>query len=497
MGALQWQHGRDAIHGVRGGAFARGHLGLRWKGMGAPTFQVHNPATGEVLATLPAHGRTETVAAVACAAQALAAECPAAQRRAWLAEIAATLVRERDELARTITGEQGKPLAEARAEVDYAAGFFQFFASQLAALAPRQLPGLIGGAAWTIEQRPAGVVALITPWNFPLAMLAKKLAAALAAGCTMVAKPSELTPLSAIALGRILERVGVPPGRFNLVHGPAGPIGQVFCEHPAVRVISFTGSTRTGQWLLAAAAPQVKRLALELGGNAPFLVFADADLDGAAAALVANKFRCAGQTCVCANRIYVAHVVAERFTALVDKRVRELKVGNGSEPGVQLGPLIDRAGFDKVRQHCADALARGARLVSGRLPDPPVTAWGNFFPPVVLAGVTQDMAVVREETFGPVVPLAEFTTEAEVLAAANGTPYGLAAYVFTRDPALAERCARGLQFGHVALNSGTGPTPEAPFGGMKMSGFGREGGVEGLLEYCEVQTVARGTPDAG
>lgn len=450
---------------------------------------VINPATGELLAHVPEMNEDATVAAIEQAASPLQLQPSRAARADWLRVIANELLNNRDDLARIITLEQGKPLAEARTEVEYAAGFFAFFAEKLDLLAPRELPEKLRGAAWTVHHRPAGVAALITPWNFPLAMLAKKLSAALAAGCSTVIKPAELTPLSALALGAAAHRAGVPAAYVNIVTGKPQPIGQVMCSHPAVRVLSFTGSTATGKLLLGALAPHIKRPAMELGGNAPFIVFEDADIEAAAEALIANKFRCAGQTCVCANRVYVQQSVLERFTEAIVPRVAQLKVGNGLEPGVHIGPLINRAGWKKVRRHVDDALARGARRVQGADSAPPAHDWGCFYPPTVLTGCDGEMEMFREETFGPVIGIAAFNDEAEVIAQANGTPYGLAAYLFTADAARAERCAAALQFGHVAINSGTGPTPEAPFGGMKQSGMGREGGDEGLLEFVEFQTV--------
>jgi succinate-semialdehyde dehydrogenase/glutarate-semialdehyde dehydrogenase len=332
---------------------------------------------------------------------------------------------------------------------------------------------------------------LITPWNFPLAMLAKKVSAALAAGCAFVARPSEVTPLSAIALCHLLTEAGVPAGRANLVLGRAEPLVEVFCAHPAVRLISFTGSTEVGRQLIAQSAPYVKRLALELGGNAPFIVFADADLDAAADALMANKFRASGQTCVCTNRVYVQAEVEGAFTDRVVARVEQLRCGDGLDPASDLGPLINRAAFDKVSAHVRDALDHGARRLAGFDPPRPANDWGAFYPPTVLVGVTNAMRVCAEETFGPVISLAAFATEADAVAAANATCHGLAAYVFSRDADRIARVVPRMRFGHVGVNTGTGPTPEAPFGGMKMSGFGREGGVEGLVEFCEVQSVAK------
>jgi succinate-semialdehyde dehydrogenase/glutarate-semialdehyde dehydrogenase len=397
---------------------------------------------------------------------------------------------ERSELGRIITLENGKPLDQSVGEADYAAGFFHYTAQHVDALASRTLEERPRDHTWTVHFRPAGVAALITPWNFPLAMVAKKLSAAVAAGCPVVIKPSEITPLSMIALFTLLERIGLPPGAANLVIGMPEPIGAVLCGHPAVRVLSFTGSTRVGKHLIRAAADSVKRLSLELGGNAPFVVFEDADLHLAVLHLIRNKFRGSGQTCVCANRVLVQRPVLEPFAERLAERVRALRTGPGLEEGVDVGPLINRAGYEKVVRHLNDALEKGAvRLAAGPLPGD--GKGGLFFPPTVLRGVTADMACVREETFGPLIPLLPFDTEEEAVAAGNDTEYGLAAYIFTADPARAERVIARLRFGHVGHNTGTGPAPEAPFGGMKQSGFGREGGREGLLEFVEIQTVPR------
>jgi succinate-semialdehyde dehydrogenase/glutarate-semialdehyde dehydrogenase len=455
------------------------------------TLRVTNPATGDRLADVPDMGAAETRRAVEAAAASLARTPTLDARREWLRKISAALLADKGEFGRIITLEQGKPLREGIAEPEYAAGFFSFFAEHLHHLEPRPLAKPIRGLNWTIHHRPAGVAALITPWNFPLAMLAKKLSAALAAGCGVVIKPSELTPLSAIALVAAVERAGVPAGQCNLVTGGPRPIGEVLCTHPAVRVVSFTGSTRVGKLLLEKTAPHVKRLALELGGNAPFIVFDDADAEKAADALMANKFRAGGQTCVCANRILVQRGLEKRFAGLVARRVSKLRVGNGLDPATDLGPLINRAAFDKAERHVVDALSRGARRVTGDPPRPPEHAWGHFFPPTVLAGVTPDMAATREETFGPVISIVTFGDEDEAVALANDTPYGLAGYVFTADESRAQRVAARLQCGHVGINTGAGPTPEAPFGGMKQSGLGREGGAEGLFEYCETQTIVK------
>ena len=468
-----------------------GYLAGRWaESLGGATLAVVSPANGELLGRVSAAGGEQAASAVEAAASVLARPAPPAQRQVWLLAIHDALLANQAELARIITLENGKPLKESVAEVEYAAGFFGFFATQLDHLAPRALPDRIRGCHWTVHQRPAGVAALITPWNFPLAMLAKKLSAALAAGCSVVTKPASATPLSAIALWTLLDRLALPAGLANLVIGPAGPLSEVFCGHPAVRIVSFTGSTEVGQRLAQQAAPHFKRLALELGGNAPFLVFEDADLEAAVAALIANKFRAGGQTCVCTNRVLVQVGIVGRFAERVAERVARLKVGDGLDPATDVGPLINRDGFDKVAAHVANALAGGARRLAGGDPPRPAQAWGAFYPPTVLVGVEPSMQVCAEETFGPVIAIGGFNDEAEAVRLANGTPYGLAAYLFTRDAERANRVAARLRFGHVGVNTGTGPTPEAPFGGMKRSGYGREGGLEGLLEFCEPQAIA-------
>ena len=466
-----------------------GFIGGQWTGAeSGGTFPVQNPATGEHLADVPSMGTAETNAAVASGSAALARESTVSERTEWLARLHALLLAEKQELARIITLEQGKPLQESVAEVEYAAGFFDFAAKNICEGAPRQLPEPIRNLPWTVFQRPAGVVALITPWNFPLAMLAKKLASALAAGCGIVAKPAELTPLTAIGFWHLAGRAGLPAQQLNLVIGKPAPIGEVFCAHPAVRLISFTGSTEVGKLLARQAAPRLKRLALELGGNAPFIVFDDAECSTAVEALIANKFRCAGQTCVCANRVYVQAGIANQFIEAVSTRVRGLRVGNGLDRETDIGPLINRAAVEKVSRHVQDAIDRGAKRLVGT--DQATERRGTFYPPTVLTAVTAEMLVSREETFGPVVAIATFQTEEEVVALANGTPSGLAAYLFTGDPARADRMIRQLLFGHIGVNTGMGPAPEAPFGGFKESGFGREGGLEGLREFCETQAVA-------
>ncbi len=455
------------------------------------TMPVINPATGETIAIVPVMGRDETHRAIEAAARTLATPASVEQRSEWLSRLAELITQHRDELGRIITHEHGKPLAEAQAEADYAASFFRYYAGCVDHLKPKQLSERPRNHTWTVYYRPAGVAALITPWNFPLAMLAKKFSAALAADCCCVIKPSSKTPLSMIALFTLIEKIGLPPGKAHLVLGPAGEISDALCEHPAVRVISFTGSTSVGKKLNAATAPHLKRLALELGGNAPFIVFDDADVDRAVDQLMANKFRGAGQTCVCANRVYVQKGIADTFSEKLAARVNAIRVGNGMEAGITMGPLIDRKAFDKVKRHVDDAIAQGAVRIAGSAPIEPQLNQGCFFPPTVLRGVTARMECVNDETFGPLAPLIEFLSEAEVIAAANNTEYGLAAYIFTASDERAARVIPRLSFGHVGHNTGSGPTAEAPFGGMKHSGFGREGGLEGLHDFIETQTVPR------
>jgi succinate-semialdehyde dehydrogenase/glutarate-semialdehyde dehydrogenase len=454
------------------------------------TLAVHNPVDNGHLADVPAMGADETGRAIAAAEAALDRPTDRATRRGWLDAIADSLTRHREEIGRILCMEHGKPLAEAQGEADYAAGFFRYAARQIDALAPRTLDDQPRGCTWTVHHRPAGVVGLITPWNFPIGMIAKKLSAAIAADCPSVIKPSSKTPLTMIALFTLLERdAGLPAGRVNLVMGGAGPITQALFDAPAVRVISFTGSTEVGRELIRQSAPGIKRLALELGGNAPYIIFDDADLDHAADQLIGNKFRGGGQTCVCANRIFVHDSVAPAFAEKLAERVKALTMGDGLQPETRLGPLIDENAVSKVARHVNDALDKGAtKIYQGDAAGLP----GTFFPPTVLLNVPADAACYREETFGPLVPIITFGDDDEVVRLANDTDFGLACYVFTHDLGRGQAVIGRLHFGHAALNTGSGPTPEAPFGGMKQSGFGREGGLEGLFEFTEAQTVPVG-----
>lgn len=472
-----------------------GYIGGRWTDSSqGNTFDVYNPATGEVIAKVPSMPEADVVAAVAAGKSALRLTSPYTleTRRKWLEGIRDALKNNKEEVGRILCMEHGKPLKEAQGEVDYAAGFFDYCSKHIQALDAHTLTEKPKDCTWTVHYRPIGVAGLITPWNFPIGMIAKKLSAALAAGCPSVIKPASETPLTMIALFSLIDKhVDMPDGMVNLVMGKASVIGKVLCESPDVPMLSFTGSTEVGRKLVLDTAEQVKKLALELGGNAPFIVFDDADLDSAADNLIANKFRGGGQTCVCANRIFVHEKVAEAFGEKLAERVNRMTVGDGLKEDVDLGPLINKAGFDKVKRHLEDALANGASLVAGKKPED-LGEGHLFFPPTVITDVNREMCCYREETFGPLVPMALFRTEEEVIDAGNDTEFGLASYVFTNDAERAQRVAAGLRFGHVGWNTGTGPTPEAPFGGMKASGIGREGGLEGLFEFVEAQTVPRG-----
>jgi len=454
---------------------------------------VVDPATGAELARLPSLGETATDEAIAAAEQAMAAAPGPEARSRWLRDLAAGL-RARDEaFGRLITLENGKPLREGIAETHYAAGFFAFMAEQVQrATASEPLPPA-KGRSWRIDYRPTGVAGLITPWNFPIAMLAKKLAAAIGAGCGVVAKPAELTPLTAVAFWHLAEAVGLPPGLLNLVIGDAPAIGGVLCRHPAVRLLHVTGSTGMGTTIAAQAAPHVKRLGLELGGNAPCLIFAGADLEVAADELIANKFRAGGQTCVCTNRVLLQASVVDDFLAVLRPKLAALTVGNGLEANSDIGPLIDRRGWEKVRDHVADALVHGAELLLGGEAEPPAgEQHGAWFLVTLLKGLSPQMRIWREETFGPVVAVASFRDEADGVRLANDTMAGLAAYCFSGEREQGERVLRQLRFGHLGLNTATGPVPHAPFGGLRHSGYGREGGFEGLREFLESVVVASG-----
>ncbi len=458
------------------------------------SFAVTNPATGELLVEVPDGGADETRAAIDAAAAALPgwAATPAPTRAAVLRKAAALMLERQERLATIMTLEQGKPLSEARGEIAYAASFLSWFAGEAERIYGTSIPASVANKRLFVLRQPVGVCALITPWNFPAAMLARKLGPALAAGCTVVAKPAEQTPLSALELGRILGEAGLPAGAFNLITASnPEPFAETIFADERVRKVSFTGSTEVGKLLIQQSAATVKRLSLELGGNAPFIVFDDADLDAAVQGAIASKFRNAGQTCVCANRIFVQRGIYERFADAFTAKVRALRVGNGLDPETVIGPLIDGQAREKVERHVADALAGGAALLAGGGPYDGIGD-GAFWTPTVLADARAEMLVAREETFGPVAPLIPFDEEEEVLRQANATPYGLAAYCYTRDVSRVWRMAEGLEYGIVGMNDGLPSTAQAPFGGVKQSGLGREGGPTGINEYLEEKYVSLG-----
>lgn len=472
----------------------RGYIAGAWCDADAVETQaVTNPANGKTLTDIGMMGAAETARAIESAEHANQSRRDIQTRREWLEDIANALREEKRELGRVLCLEHGKPWQEAQGEVDYAASFFDYYAEIIDELEPTTLPGDVKGCRWTVHHRPVGVVGLITPWNFPIGMIAKKLAPALAADCPTVTKPANETPLTMIALCQLIdERLDLPPGMVNLVMGHSSAIGKALTDSPDVSMISFTGSTEVGKILVDQGKDQVKKMGLELGGNAPFVVTDDADLDAAVDNLVANKFRGGGQTCVCANRIYVQSNVYAQFSDKLVAKVKAMRVGDGMDDHVDMGPLINEQGFDKVRDHVVDALEHGATLEAGKHPDELSSERNLFYPPTVIAGVTHAMRCSREETFGPLVPLISFDSDAEAVTAANDTEFGLASYVFCGDSARAQAIISQLHFGHCGWNTGTGPAAHAPFGGMKQSGIGREGGVDGLLEFTEAQTVPYG-----
>lgn len=462
-------------------------IGGRWtEADDGATLVVRNPASTAEIARVPACGAAETQNAIAAAEAALPAwrERTAKARAQVLMQWLQLIQQHTEDLAALITAEGGKPLAEARGEVAYGASFVEWFAEEGKRAYGETVPSPAADKRILVIKQPVGVCAAITPWNFPLAMITRKVAPALAAGCTVVVKPAEQTPLTALALARLAEQAGFPAGVFNVITGNPVAIGGALTASPVVKKLSFTGSTEVGRLLMAQSAPTLKKLSLELGGNAPFIVFDDADLDQAVAGAIAAKYRNSGQTCVCANRFLVQAGIYDAFAARLAEQVARLQVGDGSAPGTQQGPLIDADALAKVQAHVADALDKGARLLTGGRPHP---RGGNFFEPTVLANVTPAMRVAREETFGPVAPLFRFDTEAEAIQMANATEYGLAAYFYTRDVARAFRVGEALEYGMVGINTGLISNEVAPFGGIKQSGLGREGSRHGLDEYLELK----------
>ncbi|KGF69398.1 succinate-semialdehyde dehydrogenase [Hoeflea sp. BAL378] len=455
------------------------------------TLDVMNPATGQSIGSVPDMDGSDTRAAIAAAEAAYAdwKSRTAAQRATLLEAWHALMLAHLEDLAQILTSEQGKPLSEARGEIAYGASFVKWFAEEARRVSGSTIPAPTSDRRIVTLKQPIGVCGIITPWNFPNAMITRKVAPALAAGCTVVIKPSELTPFSALALGVLAERAGIPAGVINIVTGLPTAIGAEIMASETVRKISFTGSTRVGALLMKGAADSIKRLSLELGGNAPFIVFEDADLDLAVEGALVSKFRNGGQTCVCANRILVHSSVYDDFADRLTRRVDAMKVGPGTGADVAIGPMINSAALEKIERHVADAIIKGAKIKTA---ERSVEPGSNYFAPVVLTDATTEMLLSREETFGPVAPLFRFETEEEAIGIANGTPFGLAAYFYTESLSRAWRVGEALEFGMVGLNTGAISMEVAPFGGVKQSGLGREGGQLGIEEYLEVKAFHMG-----
>ena len=464
----------------------------KWVGADSKkTFEVDDPATGKAIAVAPDLGAVETRRAVDAAARALPAwrAKTAKERGAIVRKWAELMLANQDDLGAVMTSEQGKPLAEAKGEVAYAASFLEWFSEEAKRAYGEVIPTPAADKRIVVVKEPVGVVACITPWNFPLAMVTRKAGPAIAAGCTVVLKPAEQTPLSAFALAELAERAGVPPGVFNVVTGDPEQIGGELTSNPVVRKVSFTGSTEIGRLLMKQSSATVKKISLELGGNAPFIVFDDADIDAAVTGAMASKYRNTGQTCVCANRFLVQDNVYDAFADKLVDAVRKLKVGPGFEAGVSQGPLIDAQGLAKVESHVQDAVAKGAKVALGGKRH---ALGGTFYEPTVLRDVNPQMRLAREETFGPVSPLFRFTREDEAIQLANDTEFGLAAYFYSRDIARVWRVGEALEYGIVGINTGMISHEMAPFGGMKQSGLGREGSRYGLEEFLEVKYLCMG-----
>lgn len=461
---------------------------INGKWTGDPSVEVRNPATGGLIGSIPNLGKAETEAAVAAAAAALPKwrSEPAAARAKILRKWNELMLKHQEDLARLMTAEQGKPLAESMGEIAYAGSFLEWFGEEAKRIYGDTIPAPSNDRRIIVLKQPVGVVGAITPWNFPTAMITRKVGPGIAAGCTVVLKPSELTPYSALALAVLAEEAGLPPGVLNIVTGDAEPIGRVLTEDPRIAKFTFTGSTPVGKKLAAQCASTVKRVSLELGGNAPFLVFDDADVEAAVAGAIVSKFRNTGQTCVCANRIYVQDGVYDQFAKLLAEKAAGLAVGDGLAGVTQQGPLINERALQKVEAHVADALGHGAKVLTGGARH---ANEGTFYQPTVLRDVAADALLTREETFGPVAGLVRFRTEEEALRMANNSRAGLAAYAYTRDLARSWRVSEGLEYGMVGMNTGLISTEVSPFGGVKESGIGREGSKYGLDEFLNIKAV--------
>ncbi|CAA0373145.1 NADP-dependent succinate-semialdehyde dehydrogenase [Klebsiella oxytoca] len=464
----------------------------RWRDASSgETLGVTNPANGQQLGSVPKMGAEETREAIDAAARALPAwrALTARERATILRRWFDLMMEHQDDLARLMTLEQGKPLAEAKGEIGYAASFIEWFAEEGKRIYGDTIPGHQADKRLLVIKQPIGVTAAITPWNFPSAMITRKAGPALAAGCTMVLKPASQTPFSALALAELANRAGIPKGVFNVVTGSASEVGNELTGNPLVRKLSFTGSTEIGRQLMEQCAKDIKKVSLELGGNAPFIVFDDADLDKAVEGALASKFRNAGQTCVCANRLYIQDGVYDRFAEKLQQAVSKLQIGDGLQPNVTIGPLIDEKAIAKVQEHIADALDKGARVATGGKPH---ELGGNFFQPTILVDVPSDAKVAKEETFGPLAPLFRFKDEADVIAQANDTEFGLAAYFYARDLGRVFRVGEALEYGIIGINTGLISTEVAPFGGVKSSGLGREGSKYGIEDYLEIKYMCIG-----
>jgi succinate-semialdehyde dehydrogenase/glutarate-semialdehyde dehydrogenase len=455
------------------------------------TLPVNNPATGDLVGEVPAMGAAETKRTIEAAQRAYPAwrALLASERSAILRRISDLMIQNIEDLALIMTAEQGKPLSESRGEIAYAASFIEWFAEEAKRVYGDTIPQNAKGRRIIVLKEPIGVFAAITPWNFPAAMIARKAGPGWAVGCTGVIRPASQTPFSALAIAALAERAGMPAGVCNVITGPSGPIGKEITSNPIVRKLSFTGSTEVGSKLIAQCAPTIKKLSMELGGNAPFIVFDDADLDAAVQGAMASKYRNTGQTCVCANRILVQEGVYDEFAAKLKVAVGKLKVGNGVEEGVTQGPLINAAAVQKVEEHIADAVKRGARVTTGGKRH---ELGGNFFQPTIMTDVPRDAAIFHEEDFGPVAPLFRFKTEQEAIALANDTEFGLAAYFYSRDIGRIFRVAEAIESGIIGINEGIISTAIAPFGGVKSSGLGREGSKYGIDDYLEIKYLALG-----
>ena len=468
------------------------YINGKWVGAGeGASIPVDNPSTGKTIVSVPKLGRKETEQAIASAQAALPAWAAKTgkERAAILLKWAQLMMQNQKDLAAIMTSEQGKPVTEAAGEIAYAASFLEWFAEEAKRIDGDILQSPKAGQRLMALKQPIGVTAAITPWNFPAAMITRKVGPALAAGCTMVVKPAQQTPLTALALAVLAEEAGVPAGVFHVITGSSRDIGAALCESDVVRKLSFTGSTEVGRTLMEQCAPTIKKLSLELGGNAPFIVFDDADLDRAVDGILASKYRNAGQTCVCTNRFLVQDGVYDAFAAKLKAAVAKLKVGNGLDDGVTIGPLINPDAVEKVREHIADAVEHGASVLLGGKPD---ALGGNFFSPTILTDVPRTAKIFREETFGPVAPLIRFSQEADAVELANDTPFGLAAYFYSRDIGRVMRVAEALEYGIVGINEGLISTEVAPFGGMKHSGLGREGSKYGIEDYLEIKYLCLG-----